>query len=114
MMINRLWHTAVLVICLVTPAISYADSTQFLQKYCFDCHSGQEPAAGLTFSGRVVDAADADGFRRWVRAFDRVQSAEMPPRYSTQPTADERTQFLEVFRAQLLAAEQQQIGRAHV
>ncbi len=108
MMINRLWHTAVLVICLVTPAISYADSTQFLQKYCFDCHSGQEPAAGLTFSGRVVDAADADGFRRWVRAFDRVQSGEMPPRDSTQPTADERTQFLEVFRAQLLDAEQQQ------
>lgn len=113
-MISRLCPAVIVVMGLLAPSVSRADSAEFLKRFCFDCHSGDQPAASLSFVDRTIDASDVDSFRKWVRAFDRVQSEEMPPRDGLQPAAGERQQFLEQFRTALLAAEERQLAVGRV
>ena len=60
----------------------------FLQTYCFACHSGQEPAAGLDLTSESdLDAVTKDQ-RRWSLVLARLKAGEMPPSQARQhPTA---------------------------
>ena len=60
----------------------------FLQTYCFACHSGKEPAAGLDLTSESdLDAVTKDQ-RRWSLVLARLKAGEMPPSQARQhPTA---------------------------
>ena len=51
----------------------------FLRKHCLDCHSGDEPEAGLSLSGLSFDLNRPQPFESWRRVFERVRDGEMPP-----------------------------------
>lgn len=94
-----------------------ADHTAFLKKFCSECHSGAKADAGLAVDELKLDGAGSTSFSTWVRLFDRVRKNEMPPQDSPQPSAGERTEFLQQLGAKLHAASfqrQQSEGRVPV
>ena len=70
-----------------------------LQKYCFACHSGDNPRAGLSLADYTDEASirkDAEVFRA---VAERLVAREMPPRNRPQPTPAERDAVLSFIRA---------------
>ena len=61
-----------------------------LQKYCHDCHSGDEAEAGLDLS-KAKSLGDVRSKRRsWEKVFAFVRIQAMPPSDADQPTEEER------------------------
>ena len=85
-------------------------SAEFLQRYCFDCHSGDSADGGLNLQTLGDNLADEGLFARWEQAYDRVQLSEMPPASAEQPTADERARFLASLGDRLTEAHRQRKG----
>ncbi|MCA9123721.1 MAG: DUF1592 domain-containing protein [Planctomycetaceae bacterium] len=79
--------------------------TPFLERHCFDCHSGDEPEAGLNLQTMSTDIADADVRRRWAYLYDRVATGEMPPKSAEQPDAKAKAQLLETLADSLTRAD---------
>ncbi len=78
-----------------------------LAKYCFRCHSGEEPKGDLKLDG-YADAAAVLGNRKiWLAVADRLREAEMPPDDAPQPAANERERVVAWLDDQLAAAERQ-------
>jgi hypothetical protein len=79
----------------VSPAPRFAeDGVTFLKKYCFDCHGGSQPEAGLSLAEFRDDASVVGQRDRWKIVIGMVETTGMPPEDSPQPTADERAGFL--------------------
>lgn len=85
-------HACILGAFLLASPAAAADA--FAQKYCHECHAGNEAAGGLDLTrlGEDLDAADA--FAKWVKVHDRVAAGEMPPREAEQPEPAERAAWL--------------------
>lgn len=96
--------TTLLVFLLFVAPIAYSAETEdlakefdaeikpFLQTYCADCHSGDEPEAGYSFE---YDSAPdvASQFEKWTVVLQKVAGHEMPPEDGEQPSDSERTSF---------------------
>ena len=89
-------------------------AVQFLERYCIDCHQGDEGEAGVDF----FEIADVERFQRDRLAFEAAMRAvatrSMPPADAASPEQLERESFLEVMQAfyqQLDAALPPQPGR---
>jgi len=66
----------------------------FIKTYCFSCHSGESPRAGLDLSSYKNLEAVTKDLSRWSRVAERLTAAEMPPAdESLQPTAAQRKQI---------------------
>ncbi|TWT58314.1 hypothetical protein KOR42_16880 [Thalassoglobus neptunius] len=52
---------------------------RFLGQHCRDCHSGDEPEAGLSLSELPFDLNKPHAFESWRRVYERVRDGEMPP-----------------------------------
>ena len=59
--------------------------SKFLRQHCLDCHSGEEPEAGLNLSERLFDLDKSHAFESWRRVYDRVRRGEMPPDSDLEP-----------------------------
>ncbi len=72
----------------------------FLATYCYSCHRGAEPAAGLdltSYSSRDSVAADP---RRWTIVLARLKAGEMPPSQARQqPTQVQRQAAIDGIQA---------------
>ncbi|MCH7727578.1 MAG: DUF1592 domain-containing protein [Planctomycetes bacterium] len=66
----------------------------FLENHCFDCHSKDDPEAGLNLRTISIDVADAEVRRRWAYLYDRVANGEMPPKSADRPGSESRSKFL--------------------
>lgn len=64
----------------------------FLEMYCADCHSGDEPEAGFSFEFDEVPDVPAQ-FAKWTVVLQKVGGQEMPPEDAEQPTDKERAAF---------------------
>ncbi len=63
----------------------------FLGRYCGDCHSGDEPSAGIDFLSAASDRARVlRNHRTWERALGMLARQQMPPASQPQPTDAER------------------------
>ena len=82
-----------------------AELNEFLESYCYDCHTGQTAAAGLDLKTLSRDFENMEVARRWIRTHDRIASGEMPPRDAEQPTPDERSALRKALSDSLIAAE---------
>ncbi|MFO1094878.1 MAG: DUF1592 domain-containing protein [Planctomycetaceae bacterium] len=64
----------------------------FLERYCADCHAGDNAEAGVDVR-RYADVAAIHSDRRtWTRIYDRLRVKAMPPDDAAQPGEDERQQ----------------------
>jgi hypothetical protein len=66
------------------------DVAALVKKHCADCHSGENPEAGLDLARLEFDLSDPRAFSMWVRVHDRLEAGEMPPEDAEQPSAEER------------------------
>lgn len=65
----------------------------FFTQYCNDCHADGSDEGGLQLDELSTDLGDAATFAKWERIFDRVQTGEMPPEDSNQPSDQHRQTF---------------------
>ena len=52
---------------------------EFLWQHCLDCHSDDEPEAGLSLTKLPFDLHSPQAFDSWSRVYERVRDGEMPP-----------------------------------
>ena len=85
----------------------------FIQKYCLDCHSGNDAESDLTFEhfdsfDKMV--ADLDS---WSTIYDAIESRYMPPEDAPQPT-DESRQEIEDWISKTIRAQATSIPKCLV
>jgi hypothetical protein len=68
--------------------------SQFIEKYCSDCHDVVEPKADLDLVHKLYELRDAVNFEFWVKVHDRVAAGEMPPKKKARPDAADQAAFL--------------------
>lgn len=97
---NRLsFFTIILAVLSGNPAFGqggkWADSLSgFLSEHCYECHDDDVSKGGLNLLDLGTNLYDPETMRRWVLAFDKVESGEMPPEKKPRPGAKEMGQFL--------------------
>lgn len=99
-------------VCIVATVSLLADATaqespqsEFIARYCIDCHGETTQEATLNLTSLPRDFANPDHFRRWVKIHDRIASKQMPPRDADQPFDAERSTFLNSLSESLVAFE---------
>ena len=65
------------------------DGLPFLQQYCFDCHSGEQPPAELALDFFVDNASLIKHRQVWDRVLEALIAGQMPPSDSHQPSVAE-------------------------
>ena len=92
--------------------------TAFLENYCYDCHDADVKKGGLDLDGMSFRPEGAVNRRDWLRVYDQVRTAKMPPPdKKNQPSAAEREQVTQWLNDELVRAERQSYateGRAAV
>jgi len=78
----------------LAPVAEYQHLAQpLVERYCFDCHSGDAPDAGLSLE-RLDGGAQFQQHRpEWKKVLDHLRSGAMPPEDSEMPTDAEREQL---------------------
>jgi hypothetical protein len=72
----------------------------FLATYCYSCHRGVEPAAGLDLTSYSTGDAVAADQRRWTLVLARLKAGEMPPSQARQqPTQIQRQAVIDWIQA---------------
>ena len=61
----------------------------FLENYCVDCHSGDDPNGQVSFESPVWTVSNNSQAQRWQDVLDVLNAGDMPPEDSDQPEADE-------------------------
>src|SRR4051794_24953487 len=59
--------------------------TEFLQKYCFECHDADTRKGDLDLADLKFEVTTPTNFTKWVLVHDRVSKGEMPPRKKERP-----------------------------
>src|SRR5262245_1706882 len=80
----------------------------FFNKHCCGCHDTATKEGGLDLIELSRDLSDAEALRRWVRIYDRVAGAEMPPKDAPQPDTTTKQAFLASVMPVLAAADREQ------
>jgi hypothetical protein len=110
------WFTALCGVATLAVSAHAAPKLQpFLQKHCLECHDAEMKEGGLDLSALKFDLANRTNFSHWVKAYDRIQSGEMPPKKKARPATEERDSFLGSLREALTSADEKRIaleGRA--
>lgn len=79
------------------PARSLAstDLPKFFSTYCLRCHNQENNEGEFRIDDIPVDSDDETYGPRWSRAYERLNSGEMPPKEEPQPTSKERYEAAE-------------------
>ncbi len=89
--------------------------TEFIGKYCVDCHDDVSAKSGLDLVHQSFDPASPGNFETWVKVHDKVEAGEMPPKKKARPEAADVHAFLAGLTSDLSASEEAGIrenGRA--
>ena len=71
------------------------EGATFLKQFCFDCHTGDEPAAELALDSFTDNLSLIENRDVWDRVLDMVTTGFMPPSESEhQPTVEESDAFV--------------------
>ena len=97
------------VLALAVPAMSREDELKDLRsvvkRQCLACHGAEADKGVLRLDQLSSDLSQVDVYRQWLRAFDRVENGEMPPKeFGTLPEED-RKRFLSALKKPLMQAE---------
>ncbi len=66
------------------------DVEPLMQRFCVDCHSGDEPAGEMSLPEVLKRASVAEDRETWDTIARRIRSGEMPPDDGEQPEPDQR------------------------
>jgi len=94
--LTRVMALAVLVAVARCTAVTAAapdydrDVRPVLERYCFECHTGDDANGGAVLDTRRPEEANAADRTVWLKVLRQVQGGVMPPADADQPTADER------------------------
>lgn len=117
---KRILRQAIPIVVALLPCVAAADQKlvgAFLDRYCLECHSGADPAAGRDLSQQRPDFTDAANRESWIQLHDRVADGEMPPLDHEDVNDTERRAFLKALSTPLVEAvrtDQQANGRGVV
>jgi hypothetical protein len=81
-----------------------------LRKFCQRCHSGKEAEADVDLKQFATLAAVRKAPRVWQKVHEMLDSGQMPPKDTKQPTADERARLQVWVRSYLKAEARAQAG----
>ena len=70
-----------------TPLPEHVDT--FLVTYCLDCHDKQSEKGGINLDFLEIDWADPHAPALWGKAWNMIESGDMPPEDKKQPSDDE-------------------------
>jgi hypothetical protein len=105
--------TALLLAGLLLPARGAApaaftgdEAMAFTDKYCSNCHNDIDKEGGLDLTSVNFSLTDPANFSLWVKAHDRMQAGEMPPKDKKRPPAGELSAFLRGLGGALLTTEE--------
>jgi hypothetical protein len=88
---------------------------EFAHDNCLQCHDSESHEGGLDLTSLGWELDDTASFDRWLRAFRRVESGEMPPPSEAAPEPAAKQSFLERLANELTIAERTRLatdGRA--
>lgn len=92
-------------------AVALKDSVKpFFESSCTDCHDADTKKGGLDLTSLSPDLANPETMRIWIRIHDRVRDGEMPPKKKTQPSAGDKSRFLNTLSTELIKADVAQKG----
>lgn len=77
----------------------------FANRYCVECHAGDEPAGKLSLDRLPFDVDDPQSRQIWQLIADRVTRGEMPPEGSRQPEMAEVNSLMNELTSRITAAE---------
>ena len=87
----------------------------FIDQHCGDCHDAEVKKGNLDLLTLAKGPITPETLPRWINAYDRVQSGEMPPQKRQRPEESQRDEFLNRVSAGIIKAEHRMIaetGRA--
>ena len=70
------------------------DCTSFLKLYCFSCHAGEHPTAGLALDRYPIDHSLIENREVWESVLDMLTTNQMPPAESMQPPPEAAEAFV--------------------
>lgn len=79
--------------------------TEFISKYCADCHDDVSAKSGLDLVHQSSDLANSNSFEIWVKVHDKVEAGEMPPKKKARPEPADLHAFIAGLTADLCATE---------
>src|SRR5437868_4805924 len=86
--------------------------TQFVQKYCLECHDSETRKGSLDLTALKFELAVPTNFTRWVLVHDRVTKGEMPPpKKKERPDPDEAARFTKSLSSDLAGFERARMAR---
>ena len=80
------------------PAVNNDKAQNFLNKYCFECHGGKKVKGKINFFELTFEKHSQD----WTEALHQIEDGEMPPEDELQPSKEEKLQFTEWIKSELL------------
>jgi hypothetical protein len=89
--------------------------TEFIGKYCADCHDDVSAKSGLDLVHQSSDLANPNNFETWVKVHDKAAAGEMPPKKKARPDPADLHAFVAGLTTDLCATEEVSIrenGRA--
>ena len=89
----------------------YREKVQpLLAKYCLTCHSTAKKKGDLDLERYATLAAISKDLKPWPHLIENLETGEMPPKKSLQPTADEKATLIAWTRAMLDAEARARAG----
>ncbi len=71
----------------------------FLEQYCFGCHGGDQPEAGLALDSYEDNLSVIKDYDVWERVLDMIETSQMPPEGNDQPAIEESDAFVQHVKA---------------
>ena len=88
---------------------------EFIDQHCAGCHDDVEMKGDLDLWSLAEQPITPDTLQTWIKAHDRAQAGEMPPKEKRRPGKSHLDEFLELVSAEIIDTEQKMqadIGRS--
>ena len=79
---------------------------QFIDQHCAGCHDDVEKKGDLDLWSLTEQPITPDTFQTWIKAHDRAQAGEMPPKKKRRPEKSQLDEFLELVSGEIIDTEQ--------
>jgi hypothetical protein len=86
---------------ILTTEGSGADTRSFFKAHCIQCHGPEKQKGKLRLDTLNWNPKDSHDTETWQAIVDRIADGEMPPEDEPQPSADEKTEIVNVLRKRI-------------
>lgn len=83
---------------------------KFIDQHCVDCHDTEVKKGNLDLQSLAKQPITPETLQKWIKAHDRVQTGEMPPKKKQRPEGWQVDEFLRLLSAEITESENQMIA----